>query len=295
MRLICPNCDAQYEVPDDVMPPEGRDVQCSNCGQTWYQEHPDTVAREQNEAKSAPDEDEEVVQEDALPPAPEQPPVDVAPKAPDVPTFDRDEEITTKPIREPGRKSLDPAVADVLREEAELEKRARRNEGLSGLESQPDLGLGTEPQDNPERRLVQARERMARLRGEEPVPDDLDAPMSSDSVLTSRRDLLPDIEEINSTLRSNNDRSPANDPGQTAQIEVREARSSRRGFTLVVALVSVLTLIYVFADQISQMVPQAEQPLTTYVAIVDSWRLWLDERIAALLAWLDAAAASSSR
>ncbi|MGJ5621471.1 zinc-ribbon domain-containing protein, partial [Sulfitobacter sp. MF3-043] len=37
MRLICPNCDAQYE----VMPTDGRDVQCSNCGQTWFQHHPD--------------------------------------------------------------------------------------------------------------------------------------------------------------------------------------------------------------------------------------------------------------
>ncbi|MEO9466630.1 zinc-ribbon domain-containing protein, partial [Sulfitobacter pontiacus] len=41
MRLICPNCDAQYEVPDEVMPSSGRDVQCSNCGQTWFQHHPD--------------------------------------------------------------------------------------------------------------------------------------------------------------------------------------------------------------------------------------------------------------
>ncbi|MFN7053310.1 MAG: zinc-ribbon domain-containing protein, partial [Gemmobacter sp.] len=23
MRLICPNCDAQYEVPDDAIPEEG--------------------------------------------------------------------------------------------------------------------------------------------------------------------------------------------------------------------------------------------------------------------------------
>ncbi|APX89551.1 hypothetical protein BV394_07345 [Brevirhabdus pacifica] len=37
MRLICPNCDAQYEVGDGVIPPEGRDVQCSNCGHTWFQ------------------------------------------------------------------------------------------------------------------------------------------------------------------------------------------------------------------------------------------------------------------
>ena len=44
MRLICPNCSAQYEIPDDVMPPEGREVQCSNCGQMWFQDHPDTIA-----------------------------------------------------------------------------------------------------------------------------------------------------------------------------------------------------------------------------------------------------------
>lgn len=38
MRLICPNCAAQYEVDDGVIPEAGRDVQCSNCGHTWWQE-----------------------------------------------------------------------------------------------------------------------------------------------------------------------------------------------------------------------------------------------------------------
>ena len=37
MRISCPNCDAQYEVDDAVIPEAGRDVQCSNCGQTWFQ------------------------------------------------------------------------------------------------------------------------------------------------------------------------------------------------------------------------------------------------------------------
>ncbi|MBK6466238.1 MAG: zinc-ribbon domain-containing protein [Rhodobacter sp.] len=32
MRLVCPNCDAKYEVPDDAVPEGGRDVQCSSCG-----------------------------------------------------------------------------------------------------------------------------------------------------------------------------------------------------------------------------------------------------------------------
>ncbi len=38
MRLICPNCVAQYEVDQDVIPPEGRDVQCANCGHNWFQD-----------------------------------------------------------------------------------------------------------------------------------------------------------------------------------------------------------------------------------------------------------------
>ncbi|TKD21794.1 hypothetical protein FBT96_07735 [Rhodobacter capsulatus] len=37
MRLICPRCGAQYEVDDVVIPAAGRDVQCSGCGQTWFQ------------------------------------------------------------------------------------------------------------------------------------------------------------------------------------------------------------------------------------------------------------------
>ena len=36
MRLLCPKCDAEYEIPDDVIPAEGRDVQCSVCQETWF-------------------------------------------------------------------------------------------------------------------------------------------------------------------------------------------------------------------------------------------------------------------
>jgi predicted Zn finger-like uncharacterized protein len=37
MRLVCPNCAAQYEVDDSAIPDNGRDVQCANCGNTWFQ------------------------------------------------------------------------------------------------------------------------------------------------------------------------------------------------------------------------------------------------------------------
>lgn len=301
MRLICPNCGAQYEVPADVLPAEGRDVQCSNCGQTWFQEHPDHAASDQERQSSLPQEDEEVVSADpsdrpAPEPAREEPEASAGTTTPDgalseTPKLEAPDEVSPTPPR----RELDPSVASVLRAEAELEEKARRRFGGS-MESQPELGLD-EPQHDASFREREARERMARMRGQkiasdDPGQKDLD---SAPPVIGSRRDLLPNIEEINSTLRSNNDRSPATDAGQTAQIEVRERRGSRRGFFLTVTIVICLALIYIYAPQLGDAVPQAKPALASYVSMIDAWRLWLDEKVSSMLTWLDAAAASSTR
>ena len=50
MRLVCPNCDAEYEVDDAAIPRDGRDVQCSNCGHAWFQAHPEIEAEAEAEA-----------------------------------------------------------------------------------------------------------------------------------------------------------------------------------------------------------------------------------------------------
>ena len=172
MRLICPNCDAQYEVPDEVMPSSGRDVQCSNCGQTWFQHHPDfpplddeddsrisTVsaalsAREDADDGVAPEHDVDA-------PAPASPPEPDADAAEDP---DAGESAHPAP---PPRKQLDPSVADILRQEAEAEQEARRRRQAQTLESQPDLGLEEADQPSESDRAQQAKARMSRLRGEE--------------------------------------------------------------------------------------------------------------------------------
>ncbi|MEO0864988.1 MAG: zinc-ribbon domain-containing protein [Pseudomonadota bacterium] len=257
MRLICPNCDAQYEVVDDVIPPEGRDVQCSNCGQTWFQHHPD-------HAPEAADPDEGpgdiAATEDA--PGPEEERVDTdAPK----------------------RRELDPAVKDILREEADLENQARASEA-EALESQPDLGLDS-AEAEAERH---ARETRARLRGEEPAPEQVSEAAATAAAIGSRRDLLPDIEEINSTLRSTGDRQAA-PASEEASPEVMPQKSSgfRRGFVLMIALAVILAAIYVAAPTIAQSVPQADPYLSAYVAQVDVARMWLDGQVSSLLTWLD--------
>ncbi len=278
MRLICPNCDAQYEVPDDVMPVAGRDVQCSNCGQTWFQHHPDHTPSEQPELEEAPAPDEET----APPPPPPSP-----------------------PAAAPERKQLDPAVADILRQEAEAEQAARRSSQSDGLESQPDLGMDLEDssyEEEADRRAREARDRMARLRGndapEAQAASGNAAAKESTAALGSRRDLLPDIEEINSTLRSGSARTGADaadlDPEIEAPTHQRKRRGFRTGFTTMLLIFAVLAIVYVFAPRLSAAVPALEGPLQSYVSAVDKGRSWLDNKVQGMLKSLDSAAADSS-
>ena len=36
MRLTCPNCGTEYEVPGDLIPEDGKHVQCSGCHTRWF-------------------------------------------------------------------------------------------------------------------------------------------------------------------------------------------------------------------------------------------------------------------
>ena len=138
MRITCPNCGAQYEVPDEVIPAEGRDVQCSNCGDTWFQTQSgpraDDAEEEDDDSFSGFDEPEDDEPENA---------------------FSR-EEYNEPPVRRQ-RRQLDPGVAGILREEAEHEARIRARDA-DPLESQGDLGLDAYPGESTERRSDEAQE-----------------------------------------------------------------------------------------------------------------------------------------
>lgn len=112
MRLTCPNCEAQYEVPGDVIPKEGRDVQCSNCSTTWHEAHPDHPQVKNADNLGTP-----------VPPGAEE-----------------SGAATGVTQDTPPRRKVDPSVIRILLEEAEREKRARAA-ARGGMETQPDLGL----------------------------------------------------------------------------------------------------------------------------------------------------------
>jgi predicted Zn finger-like uncharacterized protein len=265
MRLICPNCGAQYEVADDVIPTGGRDVQCSNCGHTWFEQPGASVAAELGSEAETPTE-----------PSPE--PIPEPTPGPDVAPIPEPE-----PVREaPKPREMASDVTDILRQEAEYEKSAREAD-TNTIETQPDLDLSHDPDEG--RRSREARERLARLRGEpenanaDAVSAAVGAAMTQDAN-APRRELLPDIEEINSTLRPDNTANAA--VNYDADTE-RPRGGFKRGFMYVVIVALVALAIYVFAPQISAAVPQVEPYLTSYAEWVDGLRILLDQKLQQLI------------
>lgn len=274
MRLICPNCDAQYEVADTAIPDEGRDVQCSNCGHGWFQLSPHAIAAAEAEAElfEAPEpvavtDEEAPAEADALI-AGDVPQTDVPP-APEVPVAEEPAAVPP-PVAATPRRSMDENLMAVLREEAEREAQARAKEEPRPLETQGELGLEAA---TAAAAISPSARRIAQLKGIDP-----DA-MPEPEVITRApkgRELLPDIEEINSTLR------PSVDRGEDAQAladvgpSLRQDASFRSGFALMLLLAAGLALAYVMAPRIAQQIPGTADAMTAYVAAVDAARLWLD-------------------
>jgi len=283
MRLICPNCGAQYEVPDEVIPENGRDVQCSNCGDTWFQAHPDHSQTAPDGSEAGYDEGAEADWGEQAQPAPEDEYAAEYKADTDVP------EETAEETAPAGRRELDPDVAGLLREEAARERQAREAEARGGLETQPDLGL-SHAADDGDRRSEEARARMARLRGEDGAPDDLSGPVPSPEPGT-RRALLPDIEEINSTIpngHTNKTRDASARDGSMTATAAPARGGFGRGMRLAVGLALVATAIYMFAPRIAGLIPATAEPLAAYVEAVDRGRALVNEQIALVVAQVQA-------
>ncbi|AJE48964.1 zinc-ribbon domain-containing protein [Celeribacter indicus] len=317
MRLICPNCGAQYEVDARVIPDAGRDVQCSNCGHTWFQNPPhldadlaDELGYDAPTGAEAEDETEDAQvpvppvhafdtsESDELPASEQSPSASAATAAPagqdpaddagaaepeDVPAGDEDampglSEVEDEPeiaaaegpLPAPRGSGIKESVRDILRAEVEFDQEMRRG-APDTLESQPELGLD-EPAQDPARQSL--RDRMARLRGLESAAS---AAAGTGAATAKRRDLLPDIEEINSTLSPASDRD---EDGTVPDAETRRARAERSGFRTafsVLVLVSVLLVaLYVLAPMIAGRVPALASAMEGYISGANAFRTWLD-------------------
>ena len=95
MRLVCPNCKANYEVPRHAVPIGGREVKCASCGHSWFQ----TRTKKSNDGELIEPENE-AIKQDA-------------------------EEVMSATSNQ---KKIDPSVIKILKEEAKREIQARDQE-----------------------------------------------------------------------------------------------------------------------------------------------------------------------
>ncbi|MEO6300971.1 MAG: zinc-ribbon domain-containing protein [Paracoccaceae bacterium] len=307
MRLVCPNCDAEYEVDDAAIPQNGRDVQCSNCGHAWFQTHPEVEAEQEAEealydapvAIAAPEPfvaepaaDMPLGEEDEPDLAPTAIPAAAAPVHEGALTPEQAVAAmisgTTKtgsgiptPVPIAPSRGLDASLLAVLKEEAEREANARKSDSPS-IETQVEMGLGQVPAAPSGGLAAAAMRRIARLKGGAD-PEPTVAPIAR-----SRSEMLPAIDEINSTLRATSDRrSEADNVTLEDENGGRKGRSGfGRGFMLLVLIALIIVGLYLAAPMIGDRFPELKAPMQSYRDTVDASRLWVDTEIKALITTL---------
>lgn len=240
MRIECPECGTAYEIPDRAVRHPGRDVQCSSCGTAWFLLH------SQSKPSTAP----AAAAPDPIPPAaperpaavhsPAEPPEDQTPQAPapdDLP-----------------RRKIDPAVLDILRQEADVEVRARQ-------------AHRTPPDDTVPPHQQQAdtgpRGRLARLAAAERLNGAADAsgPTGDEGLVedprAAQRDPQPPILDALprpdwQPIKTGRDLPVVMHPAELALVaEKRRQRGFRFGFFSTAGLCCAALALYLFAADLS--------------------------------------------
>ena len=290
MRLVCPNCAAQYEVAENAIPENGRDVQCASCNETWFQARPNVSLRKPVETA----------------PATEPPPLrkpNVTPTAADY-DEDEDDEAPARPSLRRDQGKVDKSVLDILRSEAEREAAARDAE-VTGVQAnvyddeddvvadtdepaaQPTIPL-RKPSTTAERRIHFSAagtddEEDADEDGfdgtpepvahTQPAPQAAPAPKRIRRSETETRAALPDVDKLTSTLRSGQDTERKREARAEAKAKRgRSGAANRIGFYLAILLMLLLMATYALNQQITETVPAAEPYLERYVQVVNVLR-----------------------
>ncbi|WP_298434659.1 zinc-ribbon domain-containing protein [uncultured Jannaschia sp.] len=338
MRITCPNCNAQYEVADDMIPSGGRDVQCSNCGTTWFQD---------GRARQATAAEERAVRRPGR-------------RAPEAGTDAAAPEAAPNTATPEPRRMAEGDTRDILQAERDREDRIRARaiaaaEAASSASETdpiaPSAAAEADPEEDgdPRERAAAERARMAAaatvararddavetdgpdhpLEAEPPAPPDADTTAPDDgtddaiaealrdaaatddgpyddpaaanagpdagdlagaapvAARTTRRELLPDIEEINSSLRPDERTLEAEAAAAAAADHAQMAPPARSGFRIGFLTVGLVILafvgVYIFADAIAAAVPQAAAALDGYVSFVDAQRIALETGAEALV------------
>lgn len=242
MRLICPNCSAQYEVGTVMLPDGGRNVQCSSCAHVWFQAGDGEARADYHDA-------------------------------PDPEEYERGDEHGDEAERPapPPRRELDERTRAILREEAAREAAARRGNATRTGEPSATDATGQPADAGTEDGAAAPK----------PAPS-VAASAAMPEAGTRRPERLPDADKLTSTLApAPPPARPASDhhaPRAERHPESPDRRGGARlGFWLVILFAALLAICYFAAPRIAEIVPSLEPSLARYVEAVNGLRAGIGE------------------
>ncbi|MEO1549272.1 MAG: zinc-ribbon domain-containing protein [Pseudomonadota bacterium] len=266
MRLVCPKCGASYAVAAELIPEDGRDVQCASCNHVWFQER---VSEEQ-------------------PALVLQPTIDTSPGL-----SPEDMGLVSAPAdsAEEDRARLRAAVQEELSMQA-----ADAAAAGGGLSAAVAARANAAPQpaadetdflDDLRAHLREAEKEAKKDRTSKDAPamrsqkrNVIDAALKAgvDPSRPTRAEASAEARQAGKTyqLDGGYDSTPVySEPGSTQQ-----ARSTRSGFVTAVAIAAAACALYVFKPAISNQVPAVAPYLDQYAERVDTVRIALDRLVA---------------
>jgi len=258
IEIVCPNCQARYQLPDGAIGPEGRKVSCSSCSHKW-RAHP-----EPEDSAAAPAEPERS-REDAMAAVSEA--VAAAGAATGA--------AATAPAPPPGSANRDEQMAAIRRMLSDLKEAA---------DSSPPPEPGPETRKAPQA-MAPTGPSARRREDDKPNRDNLD-------------ERIEDVDKLAKIVKgeptgSGYDAARLRKRHEKRAKRLQKARDRKRksgafvtGFTLVATVTGVMVGLYVMTPQIIASQPQMEPALTEYVQTVNQYRVDLDQTTAEWRTWL---------
>jgi len=293
IEIVCPSCEAHYELPDGSIGPEGRRVSCSNCAHKWRAFPRGMEPAEAEVPPASPSEVPPEVPPEAAVAGPEPEPVAGHEPAyePEADAETERESITaslaaisdastettaaatTPPPASGGRDEQMAAIRKML---ADLKDSADAAPAPAVAESEP------EPQETRSAPVM-------RKRSEEDEPDDDRDPLKS---------RIDSLTQLNRAVRGEPSQS-GYDAAKLRRMHERRAKKFQRGrerrkksggfltgFTLVAAVTATMVCLYVMKPQIVAASPEMGPAMTEYVATIDGYRVGLNNATAQYREWL---------
>lgn len=269
IEIVCPNCEARYQLPEGSIGPGGRKVSCSSCAHKW-RAHPEGA-------------------EDTAPPAA------AAPAAPPPRERTPEEAMAAMAASESASapSAATPPPASGNRDEQMAAIRRMLSDLKEAADTVPDRSDGAEEERKRPEPAPAAPGPSARRRDDDgPSRDKLDSHIDDVDKLAKMVKGEPTGEGYDAAkLRKRHEKRAKR--LQKARERRKKSGAFLTGFTLVATVSAVMVGLYVMHPQIIAAQPEMEPALVEYVTTVDryrvefsettaDWREWLTERIANL-------------